>query len=169
MKLMRERSFFMSKDGKVLKIPTKRTVMLIFGLIILVAILWAILFQGGIGTSDEKIEFKELSKKEVPSAIEREVIPEYRELERALGCVVDGKVYVIVTRGEKPTAGYNVSISSMTMERTNEGSNLQVTACFEDPAPGVSVEKVSTYPYVVASTTLVNLPDSIELISEYVK
>lgn len=38
------------------------------------------------------------------------MIPEYRELERALGCLIDGKVYVIVTRGEKPTAGYEVSI-----------------------------------------------------------
>lgn len=167
MKLMRERSFFMSKDRKWLKTPSKRTVFLGLGVIMVVMIFWILLSKGGIGTAGEKVEFKELTKKEIPNALEREVIPEYRELERALGCVVDGKIYVIVTRGEMPTAGYEVSIKSMTLETKEEGSNLKVNALFKDPVPGISVAKVTTYPNTVALTNLTKLPDSIELISEY--
>ena len=64
--------------------------------------------------------------KDIPRAIEKDVIPEYRELERALGCVVDGKVYIVVTRGEKPTAGYDLSIEKVNLEKTGDGS----TGCY---------------------------------------
>ena len=156
----------MSKDEKWPKLPSKKNIIII-ALIIVITILCFFFLKGGLGASGENVDFKKLSKNEIPNAIEREVIPEYRELERALGCIVDGKVYVIVTRGECPTAGYKVSIESLNLEKTEEGSNLRVIASFDDPKPDIAVERVSTYPYAVVETMLDSLPNSIELISEY--
>lgn len=113
------------------------------------------------------VEFTVLSAEEIPRTIEKDVIPEYRDLERALGCLVDGKVYVVVTRGEKPTAGYELSIEKMTLEKTKNGSNLTVTALFTEPPAEKSVSRIITYPYSVAVTELEALPDSIELNVRY--
>ena len=157
----------MSKDEKLLKLSSKKNIIMLTGFVILIVILYVFFFKGGLGASSEKVDFKKLSKSEIPNAIEREVIPEYRELERALGCIIDGKVYVIVTRGECPTAGYKVSIESLNLEKGEEGSNLRVTASFDDPKADTAVERVSTYPYAVVETKLTSLPDSIELVSDY--
>ena len=115
----------------------------------------------------KSVGFTQLTKEEIPQTIEKDVIPEYRELERALGCLVDGKVYVVVTRGEKPTAGYDLSIEKMLLEKTEDGSNLVVTALFREPAEGETVSRIITYPYLVAETDLTGLPDTIELNVRY--
>ena len=39
-----------------------------------------------------------------------------RLLERALACCIDDDIYVIVTRGEKPTSGFKVAVDHMTLE-----------------------------------------------------
>lgn len=117
--------------------------------------------------SGKNISFTQLTKEEIPQTIEKDVIPEYRDLERALGCLVDGKVYVVVTRGEKPTAGYDLSIEKITLEKTEDGSNLTVTALFREPAEGETVSRIITYPYIVAETELTGLPDTIELNVRY--
>jgi len=109
------------------------------------------------------VEFVQLSEEEIPQAIVQDVIPEYRELERALGCLVDGKIYVVVTRGEKPTAGYDLAIGEMKLEKTETGQNLVVRARFIEPPEGEAVAQVITYPYRVAETALESLPDTIEL------
>lgn len=114
-------------------------------------------------TGGKTAEFRQLASDQVPQSIEKDVIPEYRELERALGCLVDGKVYVVVTRGEKPTAGYDLSIEKMKLEKTDDGKNLVVTALFTEPQEGESVSQIITYPYKVAETELTELPDTIEL------
>ncbi|MGN0712737.1 MAG: protease complex subunit PrcB family protein [Anaerovoracaceae bacterium] len=114
-------------------------------------------------TGGKTVEFRQLASDQVPQSIEKDVIPEYRELERALGCLVDGKVYVVVTRGEKPTAGYNLSIEKMKLEKNDDGQNLVVTALFTEPPEGESVSQIITYPYKVAETELTELPDTIEL------
>lgn len=126
---------------------------------------YLILGQGLIsGVSGGKsVKFNQLASDKVPQTIEKDVIPEYRELERALGCLVDGKVYVVVTRGEKPTAGYGVTIEKMQIEKTEQGTNLVVTALFTEPEEGKAVAQVITYPYEVAETELTDLPDTIEL------
>lgn len=114
-------------------------------------------------TGGRQVEFTVLADEQIPQAIVTEVIPQYRELERALGCVIDGKVYVLVTRGEKPTAGYGIVIDKMKLEKTEQGKNLVVTALFTDPPAGEAVAQVITYPHQVAETNLEELPDTIEL------
>ncbi len=165
---MRERSFLMSKDRTMLKMPSKKAFLVIGIVIVVLVALWLILGNGVTELGSGKtVDFKEVSKDDIPKAIETEVIPEYRELERALGCLVDGKVYVVVTRGEKPTSGYGLSIEKMTMEKKDGKTNLKVETKFLEPEEGVAQSQVTTYPYVVATTELVSLPDSIELISKY--
>lgn len=117
---------------------------------------------GGL-TGGKTIEFQSLTAEEIPRAIEKDVIPEYRDMERALGCLVDGRVYVVVTRGEKPTAGYDLSIEKMKLEKTDDGQNLVVTALFTEPPEGESVAQIITYPCQIAVTELTALPDTIEL------
>ena len=145
---------------KIFKKPSRKTLLISGAVVIVCAAAWLIFGQGIVG--DKNVEFKQLSKDDVPKSIETEVIPEYRELERALGCLIDGKVYVIVTRGEKPTAGYEVSIDKMSMEKTKGGTNMKVYATFTEPFP-----QIVTYPYAVASTDLTSLPDTIELVVKY--
>ena len=96
----------MSKDAPLLKMPSKKTWLVIIIMIMTFMAIWLVF---GLGILDpgggKNIEFEEVSKDDIPKSIETEVIPEYRELERALGCLIDNKVYVVVTRGEKPTSG----------------------------------------------------------------
>lgn len=109
--------------------------------------------------SSKKIEFTVLEDKNIPKEIETQVLPEYRNLERALACIIDDKVYVVVTRGEKTTSGYEVDIDKMIMN----DDKLEVYAAYTDPEEGKAVSQVLTYPYAVAETELSSLPESIEL------
>lgn len=115
----------------------------------------------------ETVEFTALSSDRIPQDIQSSVIPQYRDLERALACVVDDKVYVVVTRGEKPTSGFEVSIDRITLGEENGKSVLSVYADFTDPEPGNSISQILTYPLQVAETSLTELPDKIELRVQY--
>ena len=133
---------------------------------LLIYLIWGNGLLGG-SLGMQEVNFTQLEKENIPQSIEKDVIPEYRDLERALGCLIDGKVYVIVTRGEKPTAGYNLTIEDMGIEKTDLGTNLVVTALFTEPKPDEAVSQVITYPYVVAETQLQSLPNTIELQVRY--
>ena len=143
----------MSDNKKILKKPSKKV---LIAVVITAAAAVCIVFAPAL-----------MGKKDIPQSIETDVVPEYRDLERALGCLIDGKVYVLVTRGEKPTAGYEVTIEEMVTEKTSKGTNLQVHALFKDPEEGQSVAQVSTYPYAVALTNLKALPETSELLVKY--
>lgn len=130
--------------------------------ILLMAMLAVHQFRG-----DKAVDFKVLGDKDIPQDIVGQVIPEYRDLERALACVVGDKVYILVSRGEKPTSGYEVKIEKMVMEEKDGVSNLAVYADFSDPAPGTALTQILTYPMQVAETSLQGLPDQIELRVQY--
>ena len=160
----------MSKESKNFGNFPKKYIFVMFVVIAIVLIGWLLISQNIFANIGGKsIEFRMLTKAEIPNSIERDIIPEYRQLERALGCLVDGKVYVVVTRGEKPTAGYTVSIDKMSIEKRNGKTNLKVNSIFGEPKEGETVANVSTYPVSVAETNLTVLPDTIELIIEYGK
>lgn len=112
---------------------------------------------------DDKVEFKVLSQKEIPGKI-KEILPRYQTLERALACKVNGEIFVVVTRGEKPTGGYSVDIDKIEKVKDEEDKyKLVVYAKFTDPKPGDVVTEAITYPYIVAKTDLDDLPYRIEL------
>ena len=83
--------------------PSKKAIIAIVCVLALAAIAFILVSSGIAGRilGSGNVSFTPLDAKDIPRAIEKDVIPEYRELERALGCVVDGKVYIVVTRGEK--------------------------------------------------------------------
>lgn len=156
----------MSKDIKWLK-PSRKIWLVIVGIVIALSAVAFIMGFGGRLIGGKSIDFEEIHKDDIPKSIEVEVIPEYRELERALGCLVDDKVYVVVTRGEMETSGYEVSIEKILLETENGKENLSVEANFKDPKEGERHSKTKTYPYVVAKVDLAALPDTIELITKY--
>jgi hypothetical protein len=116
---------------------------------------------------DEKVSYKVLGESEYPQQIANQVIPEYRALERALACVIDDKIYVIASRGEKPTSGYEIAIDKMAVSEEDGVKTLKVYAVFKDPQPGTALTQVLTYPLQVAETELSFLPDQIELKVQY--
>ncbi len=144
----------------------KKAIAVAAAAVILVGALWGgSRFLGG----DTNVDFTVLSETEIPQQIATQVIPEYRQLERALASIVDGKVYVVATRGEKPTSGYEIEIDKMTLEEADNMSVLVVFAKFRDPQPGMSLTQALTYPLVVAETGLTELPDQIQLKVQYVE
>ncbi len=161
----------MSEDTKkkIFRKPSKRTLLVTGAVIAAAAVIWGVLSTGALDglSGTKRVGFQQLAKDGIPKSIETEVIPEYRELERALGCLIDGKVYVVVTRGEKPTAGYSVKIEDIRIEKSKNKTNMQVHALFKEPEEGEAVSQIITYPYSVAETELTRLPDTIELIVKY--
>ena len=156
------------RERKLLRRPSRRTLITLGILALAGALTYGAFASGFMGLGGGKtVKYTQLPKDKIPRTIEKDVIPEYRDLERALGCLVDGKVYVVVTRGEKPPAGYDLSIEKMKLEKSKDGTNLAVTALFTEPAADTAVSQIITYPYVVAETEMETLPDTIELIARY--
>ncbi len=149
-------------DG--IKKPGRKWMIIVMAVIITGVTAAGVLMLSGGG---KNVEFKTMSEKDIPQKISSGVIPEYRELERALACSVDEKIYVIVTRGEKPASGYNVDIDRMKLESDDGKETLIVYATFTDPAKEDSVSQVLNYPVKVALTELSRLPDEIELRIQY--
>jgi len=137
----------------------------IMGLIIIV--LLTAFFLVEMVKGDETVQFEILPDADIPQEITSQVIPEYRNLERALACKVNDKVYVMVSRGEKPTSGFDLEVSRIVLEDKNGSYNLVVYAIFKDPEPGTALAQILTYPLKIAETTLTQLPDQIELRVQY--
>lgn len=137
--------------------------------VLAVALIAGIIFGGSkLFGKDDDVKFRVLSEAEIPQQIAAQIIPEYRQLERALASMIDDKVYVVATRGEKPTSGYDLEIAKMTLEKDGGTNTLIVFVKFKDPQPGMSLTQVLTYPLLVAETELADLPDLIEMRVQYV-
>ncbi|QHI71263.1 protease complex subunit PrcB family protein [Aminipila terrae] len=156
---MSENKFLKKLNG-----PWKKVIIMILIIIVVVA---AVFFAMNYFKGSEAVKFKVLGEKDIPQDIVGQVIPEYRDLERALACMVDDKVYVLVSRGEKPTSGFDVKIDKMVVEEKDGVTNLAVYANFADPEPGAALTQILTYPLKVAETELTQLPDQIELRVQY--
>ncbi len=127
----------------------------------------AILIMPSVKGGEKPVGFKTVKSDNIPEAIMDDVIPEYKSLERALACVVGDDVYVIVSRGEKPSSGFGVKVNRMTIEEKDGKSNLVVYALFKDPLKETTISQIITYPVAVAKTELKTLPNTIELRIEY--
>lgn len=132
-------------------------------------VLAGLILAFGINAGETKVKFERVSEKAVPREIEADILPSYRDLERALAFKVDDTVYVMVTRGEKPTAGYDVKIEEITLESKDDRSILNVSAAFADPDDAENLAQVICYPYDLVKTDLTGLPDSIQLKADYAR
>lgn len=159
----------MGKSGVInkIKLPGKKTAIKIaMAVLVIILVIGAIIFMF---SGEKKVEYAVLGDKEIPQDIVGQVIPEYRQLERALACIVDEKVYVIASRGEKPTSGYELAIDKMALSEKDGTETLIVYVKFRDPTAGKALTQAITYPIQVAETSLTKLPDQIELKVQYVE
>ncbi len=115
---------------------------------------------------DSEVKFKVLEENEIPEDIS-EILPKYMSEERALSCKVNNNIYVIVTRGEKKTAGYSVTIDKIQKVKKDNKCELIVYAKYKDPSADEIVAQVITYPNVTVKTNLKEIPDKIRLKTEY--
>ena len=148
------------KIGRPSKKAVVGTVLLI--LLVAVAVVGCSKLRG-----DQSISFTAVSENELPTLLVDEILPEYKQLERALACIVDENIYVIATRGEKTTSGYGVQIQKITMEENDGLYKMTVYVLFTDPANDSLLTQELTYPYEVVLTELELLPDEIELKVQY--
>ena len=142
---------------------------LVAGAVVLAVLLGggAALFGGVLGGGTD-VEFTVLSEDQYPGEIVSQVIPEYRKLERALACVVGDQIYVVATRGEKTSDGYEIMIDKLTLRDEDGTTTLEVYCKFVDPEPDTAMGQAVTYPLQVAVTKLKTLPQQISLKVEYV-
>ncbi len=148
------------KMPKLPKINWKLFITMILIIVIatgLVKFVPKLLFKG-----DNGVGYMVLDHEQIPEQI-TEILPRYKMLERALAAKVDDQIYVIVTRGEKLTAGYNVDIEKIELVKDDDETRLVVHAIFKDPNPDDLVTQSMTHPYVVAKTELDELPTKIDL------
>lgn len=116
---------------------------------------------------EEKVKFNNLESENIPVQIS-EVLPNYRLKEKALVCKVNSEIFVVVTRGEKKSSGYEVKIKRIELVKEKSESVLKIHAEYKDPKPGEITTQIMTYPYIVVETNLEKLPDKVKLEKEYI-
>lgn len=136
---------------------------------VLGVVLVALVIGFGIYGGNSQIGFSPVSEKNLPRQLEAEIIPRYREMERALACRVDDTVYVLAMRGEKPSSGYEIQITDLELVIEKQQTKLVVYADFADPAKPENMARVKSYPVSVVKAEISGLPDQIELKSRYPK
>lgn len=144
----------------------KRKLFIIIGAMLAIGAVTAAVCLNMLGNS-QSVEFEEIKESQLPKEITADIIPEYKTLERALACIIDDDVYVVVTRGEKPTSGFKVSVDNMVLEEKDGKNTLVVYANFQDPDKKTAFSQIITYPVQVVKTDLKALPDNIELRIQY--
>lgn len=125
----------------------------VYGVIVLAMLIGGFIFIPDI--------FKENSKPVDYTMVQREAMPDkilgmmdkYTDEERALAVKLDGKVYVIVTRGNSNEHG--IEMDKILISKEEDKNIMRVKATYK--------EKEKSYPYIVVETNLKDLPDKIEL------
>lgn len=125
----------------------------VYGVIVLAMLIGGFIFIPDI--------FKENSKPVDYTMVQREAMPDkilgmmdkYTNEERALAVKLEGKVYVIVTRGN--TNEHGIEMDKILISKEENKNIMRVKATYK--------EKEKSYPYIVVETNLKDLPDSIEL------
>ncbi len=156
----------MEKNSKNPK-RTSRLRVVIIAVIVVSAAILALTAVPRLINGEESVSFQEVEDEKIPAEISSEVLPEYKTLERALACVSGDDVYVIVTRGEKPTSGFGVQIDKMIVEKKDDDKTLIVYSKFDDPDKETPISQIITYPLCIVKTDLTYLPDNIELRIQY--
>lgn len=142
-----------------------KKILTIVALIIFIAAL-LYFFRYFRGKGVKNVGFDKIEIENIPAQI-NEVLPNYRVKEKALVCRINDEIFVVVTRGEKNSAGYDVGIDRITLDTVDGQKVLTVYAEYTDPKPGDVTAQVLTYPFVVVKTDLTELPDKVILEKEY--
>lgn len=142
----------------------KKIVTAVAIVVFIAAILFFFRYFRGKGAQD--VNFESIEPENIPRQIS-EVLPNYRMKEKALVCRINDEIYVVVTRGEKSTAGYDVEIDKLTLSDEEGEKVLTVYAKYTDPKPGDVTAQILTYPFTVVKTDMTELPQKVILEKEY--
>lgn len=94
----------------------------------------------------------------------RELAGQNREKATATGIKLEGNVYLLITRGVKPTGGYNVEIGPVTQETKAGRTVIVVAVKYTDPKPDQMVTQAITYPMVAAKLNLKTIPHGLSFV-----
>ncbi|NLW21705.1 MAG: protease complex subunit PrcB family protein [Tissierellia bacterium] len=140
---------------------------IIFGIIIVILILAILIIPKYLDKGDRTVKYKVLDSSEIPEKI-KEILPKYLSEERALTCRINDEIYVLVTRGEKQTGGYEVEVEKIIKEpKSKDDFELVVYAKFKDPDIDDIVAQGFSYPFTIVKTNLDKMPENIRLEVEY--
>ncbi|WMJ76747.1 MULTISPECIES: protease complex subunit PrcB family protein [unclassified Sedimentibacter] len=142
----------------------KRIVTIVAIVVFIAALLFFFRYFKGKGA--ENVSFDTVDPENMPRQI-AEVLPNYRMKEKALVAKINDEIYVVVTRGEKNTAGYEVEIDKLTLDDEDGEKVLTVFAKYTDPKPGDVTAQILTYPFAVVKTDMTELPQKVVLEKEY--
>ena len=101
--------------------------------------------------NDEGVEV--ILPDQLPAEVE-ELIEDSRQEFAGQTYELEGVLYLLVTYGEKPTGGYDVEITDISVQ----DERLVVTADFTEPAEDEIVTQALTYPYDLAMIEDPGLP-----------
>lgn len=139
---------------------------LIFGLA-LVLIMGTLIAPRILGGKEGTIKFKVIQEDDIPEKIV-EMLPKYIMEERALTCKYRDDIYVIVTRGEKKSQGFEVDIEKIVEEKHSKDEyDIVVHAKFMDPNPNEVLPQEYDYPFIIVKTNLKSMPKQVHLDIEY--
>ncbi|MDA8211229.1 MAG: protease complex subunit PrcB family protein [Clostridia bacterium] len=94
----------------------------------------------------------------------RELAGQNREKATATGIKLEGNVYLLITRGVKPTGGYNVEIGPVTQETKAGRTVIVVAVKYTDPKPDQMVTQAITYPMAAAKLNLKTIPHGLSFV-----
>ncbi|MBS6509387.1 MAG: hypothetical protein KH369_14395 [Paraclostridium bifermentans] len=131
----------------------------IYGMIVLILLLGGFVFVPKMFMDESKpVDYIMLQKNEIPEKI-LDMMGKYTDEERALAVKLDGKIYVVVTRGKDVNKGIEMNSIKMFKEEDKNVMKVEV----------VHKNKEESHPYIVVETNLKELPDRIELNSKVEK
>jgi len=132
---------------------------IIYGIIVLILLLGGFIFVPKMFMENSKpVDYIMLQKNEIPEKI-LDMMGKYTDEERALAVKLDGKIYVVVTRGKDVNNGIEMNSIKMTKEDDKNIMKVEI----------VHKNKEKSHPYIVVETNLKELPDRIELNSKVEK
>lgn len=129
----------------------------IYGIVIVLFVLLGFIILPKIFVEDIKpVDYIVVQRDSIPDKI-LDMMDDYIDQERALATMIDGKVYVITTRGDHKD--YGMEIEKINIEN-REGKEVMIVEV-------TYKKKEEAYPFVVAQTNLKNIPDKIELKTQF--
>ncbi|RDY23555.1 hypothetical protein CHF27_007215 [Romboutsia maritimum] len=125
----------------------------IYGMLFLALLIGGFIFIPNMFMDQSKpVDYTMVQREAIPEKI-LDIMDKYTDQERALAVKLDGKIYVVVTRGKDNDKG--IEIEKIRTINEEDKIVMKVKAVYKD--------KKESYPYVVVETNLKELPHRIEL------
>ena len=126
---------------------------MVYGICLIIFILAGfIILPKMFGEDIKDVDYVIVQRDSIPDKI-LDMMDDYIDQERALATIIDGKVYVIVTRGQNEE--YGIDVEKINLQDKDGKQVMIVEAVYK--------EKEDAYPFVVLETNMESLPDKIEL------